>query len=236
MSIVLAACLLGCGGRASNVESGPRTLVDDSDRAKGGDAGIEPREPQSEPRIDADSGNVGIEFACGFRSASSAKHFAYRASGQNCGDDGGLNTFALRLTGSAAADYAAVVRCGYVRYDNGIFVGERVEVEARDGQWCDELALEQIDLADRMLLTDVSFALEARTATVPDRSLSLAIATRAGWTDPLPAAQNICIYVANRQTGAYACRLAPPADFCVCPDGDAWQDFFTDMKLSLEPQ
>ncbi|HYQ00555.1 MAG TPA: hypothetical protein VER96_17880 [Polyangiaceae bacterium] len=43
------------------------------------------------------------------------------------------------------------------------------------------------------------------------------------------------MYVANRQPGAWACRLAPPADYCVCPDGDAWQDFITDAQLSLVP-
>jgi hypothetical protein len=59
-----------------------------------------------------------------------------------------------------------------------------------------------------MLLTDVSFELEARNA-------------------------NVCIYVANRQVGAWACRLASPADYCVCPVGDAWQDFIADAKLSL---
>jgi len=69
------------------------------------------------------------------------------------------------------------VRCGYIRYDNGTFVGERVQVEARDGKWCDDVAAPELDLVDRMLLTDVSFAVEPRLPSTAERRLAVSFST-----------------------------------------------------------
>jgi hypothetical protein len=154
------------------------------------------------------------------------------SGGQKCEASDGLNTFALKLSGSAADRYSAVVRCGYIRYDNGAFVGERVEVEARDGMWCHQPALDRIELVDRMLLTDVSFRIEAK-ASAPARDLAVRFETRSGWTAAAPAEDSLCAYVAFRAPGSWACGMVPPAPSCVCPCGPSWEDFFDAMTLSL---
>lgn len=238
VSFILSGSLSGCAGRATNTEDRQPDNVDAGPAA--GASGNESSTqhsgscvPLSIPRTEGTNDDVGIEFACGSRSVSVLSRSDYLSSGQICGGSGGINTFALRPTGRAAADYSAVARCGYIRYDNGTFVGERVEVEARDGEWCDDQALKRLELADRMLLTDVSFALEAKNASVPKRQLALAISTLAGWTKPEPAESNLCVYVANRQAGASTCSMAPATDSCVCPCDAAWQDFITGVRLSL---
>jgi len=124
------------------------------------------------------------------------------------------------------------VRCGYIRYDNGTFVGERVEVEARDGSWCHQLALDSIELVDRMLLTDVSFRIESKESA-PARDLAVRFETRSGWTAAAPAENSLCAYVAFRAPGNSACGMVPPTPSCVCPCGSSWQDFFDAMTLSL---
>lgn len=186
------------------------------------------------PEPEMDFSDLQIEYACGYRSAEAERYSNFFAGGTRC-DDGEINTFALKLKGRAAAGYSAVVRCGYIRYDNGTFVGERLAVEARDGQWCHEAALERMDLVDRMLLTDVSFAVEPRGAA-PARGVRARFSTRAGWTDPVPADKNLCAYVAHRQAGQagdWACRMVSSVPYCVCPCGEAWEDFFSGAELSL---
>lgn len=187
------------------------------------------------PRPETDFEELQVEYACGYHTAEAERYSEFLPSGARCGD-AEINTFALKVKGGTRAAYSAVVRCGYIRYDNGVFVGERVQVEARDGAWCHEAALEHIELADRILLTDVSFALEPRDITAPPRSLSARFSTRAGWTDPVPTHESLCAYVAHRQPGTSACRTAAPARYCVCPCGEAWQDFFQAMELSLARQ
>jgi len=219
--VVLASGLLHCGGVTQSEPTESRGQIN----------------AQTDTCDEApDDDDLGIELGGGFHAAYYNERFDYVTSGQTCGPAyDNLNSFSLRLTGKAARHYSAVVHCGYLRYDNGTFVGERVEVEARDGEWCDDLALERLQLVDRMLLSDVSFSIEAKDCA-PSRQLSLAVNTRVGWTEALPAADSLCVYVADRQAGAYACSLAPPADYCVCPHSESWQDFFKSMKLSLEPR
>lgn len=80
------------------------------------------------------SDDLQIEFACGGVSASNEEYSDFLSAGQRCQPASGINTFALRLSRSAASRYSAVVRCGYVRYDNGTFVGERIQVEGLSHQ------------------------------------------------------------------------------------------------------
>jgi hypothetical protein len=185
----------------------------------------------AEPELAVEQDDLQLSFACGTYSVARQEQSEFLSGGRSCSASDGLNTFALKVEGSAAGAYSAVVRCGYVRYDNGTFVGERVEVEARDGQWCHDLALKRIELVDRMLLADVSFALEPKQA--PARRLSLQFEGRAGWTAPVPAEESLCAYVAFRQPGYAACGMVPPAPYCVCPCGPGWEDFFSAMTLSL---
>jgi hypothetical protein len=178
------------------------------------------------------SDDLELELACGAVSATDEEYSAFVSGGQRCQPSNGINTFAVRLRGSAASRYSAVVRCGYIRYDNGTFVGERIQVEGRDGAWCHEPASARLEPVDRMLLTDVSFAIEA-SCDAPARNLMVHFQTRAGWTVPIAAEDSICVYVAFRAPGAAACSMAPPAAYCTCPSGPAWQDFFIAMALSL---
>jgi hypothetical protein len=189
--------------------------------------------PLSAPTPEVSLDDLQIEFACGIHSANTGEYSEYYGNGQICENSKGINTFALRLIGSAAPRYSAVVRCGYLRYDNGTFVGERVEVEARDGRWCHETGLQHIDLVDRMLLTDVSFAIDALDAVAPKRHLAIQFSMLSGWTNPVPAETNLCLYVAHLQLGAYACAMASPAPYCVCPCDTMWQSFPMAMSLSL---
>lgn len=106
-------------------------------------------------------------------------------------------------------------------------------MEARDGAWCHERALNEIMLADRMLLTDVSFAIEATDATAPKRYLAVQFSSLSGWTAPVLAQDSLCAYVAFREPGNWACRMVSPASYCVCPCGQGWDDFFNAMSLSL---
>jgi hypothetical protein len=185
------------------------------------------------PQLQADSDDLQITFGCGSFSATGHELSGFLGGGQKCEASGDLlNTFALKLSGSAAEKYSAVVRCGYIRYDNGTFVGGRVEVEARDGNWCHELALEKIELVDRMLLTDVSFRIEAKQSA-PERDLAVRFETRSGWTAATPAEDSLCAYVAYRAPGNWACDRVPPVPSCVCPCGPSWEDFFDAMSLSL---
>lgn len=187
-----------------------------------------------EPPVEETSeGELEIRYACGLHRADREEYSTFRPLGESCDlPFGEMNTFALELSGSAAGSYSAVVRCGFVRYDNGDFVGDRVEVEARDGEWCHEVALEQITLVDRMLLTDVSFAIEPVGAATAQHPLDVSMQSRDGWSKPFPADASLCVYVAYRQIGASACGMVPPAPFCTCPPDAAWQDFFEGIKLT----
>jgi hypothetical protein len=193
-----------------------------------------PTAAPSTPPPPAQSGDLELEYACGIHSIWAMQTLDFVSTGEVCGLGRDLNTFALRLTGADSARYSAVVRCAYIRYDNGTVVGDRVVVEARDGQWCHELALEQIDMKDRMLLTDVSFAVEAIEETAPARGLSLRINGRLGWSDAVSAEKPLCLYVAHEEYGAAACgSLRQPLPYCTCPPGEAWQDFANDVELSF---
>jgi hypothetical protein len=183
----------------------------------------------------AQSERLRVEVACGIHSAALQNYSDFVDTGVSCTNaTQELNTFALRVSGPESEQYSAVVRCGYIRYDNGTFVGERVVVEARDGQWCHELALERIELRDRMLLTDVAFVLERLERSAAPHSLSMSMLSRAGWSDETVADQAICMYVAHHQAGAYACRLGPTLDYCTCPPGESWEDFMEGVAISLD--
>lgn len=188
---------------------------------------IEFEPPAPETELEA----LQVEFACGWHSASTDERTGFLEGGSRCEPSSGINTFALRAVGSDASRYSALARCGYVRYDDGSFVGERIEVEVRDGKWCHEAALERLDLEDRLLLTDVAFTLEPKDGA-RERRLSVRFATRNGWTNAVPAERNLCAYVAHREPAA-ACGEVDPVEDCVCPCGDAWQDFFLAMELQL---
>jgi hypothetical protein len=187
-----------------------------------------------EPEEPGEPGELRFEFACGLRAHGLESRSTFIESGQRCEDANLVNTFALRVTGRAAAQYSAVARCGYVRYDNGIFVGKRVAVEARDGAWCHDAALKSIDLVDRMLLTDVSFAIETVREGAPERRLSAQFTTFGGETKPLSPEANLCVYVANRVNGTANCNQVPPSPDCTCPSDPAWSDFFSGVRLTLE--
>ncbi|HYJ11585.1 MAG TPA: hypothetical protein VEX18_21330 [Polyangiaceae bacterium] len=248
-AVIVVTSLIGCGGIARHdtqpeVSAGaanqPNDLADQpqsteqptSTTPHTADSTAGTCTQLTPPRPDIDLDELQVEYACGYRTAATERYSEFLPSGARCGE-AEINTFALKLKGRTASAYSAVVRCGYIRYDNGVFVGERVQVEARDGAWCHEAALEHIELADRILLTDVSFALEARDITAPPRSLSARFSTRAGWTAPVPTHESLCTYVAHRQSGTAACRTALPAGYCVGPCGEAWQDFFQAIELSL---
>lgn len=251
--LVMFALLSGCGRTSTSSSDPPRTTIDsdsDSERDPVPEseqaAGAGPTTPSDEGAaggscvpLDAtkaapDSKDLQLEYACGFHSAERKWSSDYVQGGESCGDNIGLNTFSMRLKGAAAARYSAVVRCGYIRYDNGTFVGERVAVEARDGQWCHQPALELLQPIDRMLLTDVSFSIEP-VDPGPARKQPLAVqfSTRVGWTQPVPAENPLCFYVAHREPGNWACRMVTAAPYCVCPCGEAWEDFLSDLRISL---
>ena len=183
--------------------------------------------------LDSGTDELQIQYACGIHSAHTQEYSAFLDGATPCENPPGFNTFALKLIGSAAARYSAVVRCGYIRYDNGTFVGSRVETEARDGQWCHEPALDSIQLADRMLLTDVAFAIEALDSTAPTKHLAVQFLTRSGRTRAVPAEDNLCLYVAHRAPGNWTCSMVAPTSYCTCPCDPAWDDFPTAMTLSL---
>jgi hypothetical protein len=214
---ILSAQLTACGGRSHQDRESPSA----EDCAESGAA-----------RAEATSDDLELELACGAVSATAEEYSAFVNGGQPCQPSNGINTFALRLSGGAASRYSAVVRCGYIRYDNGTFVGQRIEVEARDGAFCHEPALRKLQPVDRMLLTDVSFAIEA-SCGAPEQDLVVQFETRSGWTQSVPAEEQLCAYVAFRAPGASACRMAAPASYCTCPAGSAWDDFFTAVTLSL---
>jgi hypothetical protein len=173
-------------------------------------------------------------YGCGIHRADIAQRSQLVAAGEPCTVPfGELNTFAVQLSGANRGLYSAVVRCGYIRYDNGTVVGSRVAVEARDGAWCDDLALQQIDLKDRMLLTDISFSIEPATANAPSRGFTYAFTTRGGVSQPFPNGTNVCVYVADRLAGASSCSLAPPSSDCSCPRDPSWGDFLESVTLSL---
>ena len=240
---LLGAVAVGCGARTGldlgepggSVASPP---VTGGAPAAGGTGGRAPTQPPEgsctdlpSPRLVAGGGHLEVSYACGMHSATVQEYSDFRAAGVPCTT--GSNTFAIRVTGADRERYSAVARCGYIRYDNGTFVGSRVAVEARDGQWCHELALEQIELVDRMLLTDVSFAIEATDPSAPAQRLALQVTTRFGSTGLLPAETNLCAYVAHRQYGGFVCSMAPPTPDCVCPCDPAWFDFFNSITISL---
>ena len=235
----LAACgarsQLDTAERVSTVAGAPQ-MNDDSPATSTAAGGVSAAACVSlglPPQAVAAADDLRIEFACGVRQAALMNRSEFQAGGTTCGTMLGLNTFALRLQGRDAAAYSAVVRCGYIRYDNGSFVGARVQVEARDGAWCDDLALQRIELVDRMLLTDVGFAVESRQGSAPKRNLSATFSMRTGSTTPVSPERALCVYVANRAPGVASCRLAAPSPNCVCPCDQAWGDFFESVKLSL---
>lgn len=238
---LVVASLTGCGattreGDATDVSAGaanqPGAKPPRSSEPPSHESAHDACVPLASVAPQADADDLKLEYACGYRSAEVERYSSFLAGGTRC-EQGEINTFALRLEGRAAADYSAVARCGYLHYDNGLFVGERVQVEARDGAWCHELALAQTDLADRILLTDVSFTLEARDATVPRRDVGVRFLTNAGWTERVSTRDSVCAYVAHREPGVSACGLASPASYCVCPCGVAWHDFFLGVELML---
>jgi hypothetical protein len=213
---VLAVALVGCGGLSQRE-------LDSSSRAGSG--------ASTEPSDDAE---LRVQFACGSVSATVNELSDFMDSGEECAQSGGISTFALRLNGSAANRYSAVVRCGYVRYDNGTFVGTRVQSEGRNGAFCHESALRELAPIDRMLLTDFSFELEPRIETGP-RSLTVALQSfDERWSESVSAVQSLCLYVAFRAPGASTCALAPPADYCDCPNTPYWPDFATAARVTLE--
>lgn len=213
---LLGVALLACGGLSQRE-------LDSSSRA-GSDASTEPSEDDE----------LRVQFACGSVSATVNELSEFVDSGDECAPSNGITTFALRLNGSAADRYSAVVRCGYMRYDNGTFVGTRVESEGRDGAFCHESALRELAPIDRMLLTDFSFELEPR---IPIRPRSLTVALESfdkRWSESVSAEQSLCLYVAFRAPGASTCAMAPPADYCHCPNTEYWPDFADAARVTLE--
>jgi hypothetical protein len=241
--------LVGCGGRSLD---GPVTRESNADHDSGAldeapnvptDSTAASSAPSATPvgctplpdpsTAIVDSG-LKLNYACGIRRADVNQRSPFVSAGERCAVPfGELNTFAVQLSGANRGLYSAVVRCGYIRYDNGTFVGSRVAVEARDGAWCDDLALQSIDLKDRMLLTDVSFWIEPTVASAPSRGFTYAFTTRAGVSLPIPNRTNVCVYVANRMEGAFTCGLAPPSADCSCLCDPNWGDFLLSMTLSL---
>ena len=242
--VILAMFPAACGGPS---RSGNELFIEPSSGDESAETpthqppkvASEPADPSQEtcvelaqPELATEPVALQLSFACGTYSVARQEQSEFLSGGKSCSASDGLNTFALKIGGSAAGEYSPVVRCGYIRYDNGTFVGERFEVEARDGQWCHDLALKRIELVDRMLLTDVSFALEPKEAA-PARRLSVQFDGRGGWTALVPAEESLCAYVAFREQGYAACGMVPPAPYCVCPCGSGWEDFFSAMTLSL---
>ena len=239
---VFASSLSGCGGKVTRDAAETQVPPDSSTEPEPPLPPAPPPAPdESSPRCVAlplaaaqpDDDDQHVEFACGLRSAAQEIRSPFLVGGQSCESPQGANTFALRLTRRLAADYSTVVRCGYILYENGSFVGERFEVEARDGEWCDELALQRLELRDRMLLTDVSFAIEAKDGRLVPWQIVLQTLTSAGWTEPVPAEYSLCLYVAHQGAGASTCLQVKPADYCVCPCRKAWRDFLVGTKLWL---
>jgi hypothetical protein len=239
--LAILAVASGCGRTVTSWSDPPLVTVEHPEQAAGA-APANTSDESSEGGIcvalataeaEPNATELQLEYACGIYSAERKWSSDYVAGGERCGTTFDLNTFSLRLKGAAAARYSAVVRCGYIRYDNGTFVGGRVAVEARDGQWCHEPALGLIQLADRMLLTDVSFSIESKDAALPARPLAVAFSTFAGWTPPVPAEGQLCLYVAHREPGSSTCRMVAPASDCTCPCGDAWEDFMVAVQISF---
>lgn len=213
---MLAVALVGCGGLSQRE-------LDSSSKASAG-ASAEP----------SDHDELRVQFACGTVSATVNELSDFVNGGEECARSSGINTFALRLNGSAADRYSAVVRCGYVRYDNGTVVGTRVQSEGRDGAFCHGSALRALTPIDRMLLTDFSFELEPRIETHP-RSLTVALESfEERWSEPVSAEQSLCLYVAFRAPGVATCALAPVADYCHCPNTQNWRDFAIAARVTLE--
>lgn len=193
-------------------------------------------ENEADPELDID-----LQLRCGLHKVAITtgelieEYSDPMSAGEPCAisDQDSLNTYSFSLLGDASSDYSAVVRCGYIRYDNGTFVGDRIVVEARDGQWCHELALEAIDLQDRMLLTDVSFAIEQMEPSAPEIPLIVRFEGREGPTSWHPAEPNLCVYVAHVQGGAYTCGLVSGDLFCECPEDERWADFFGTATLAF---
>jgi hypothetical protein len=230
----------GCLGHADRADGAgggsTRTVIEEAPRwptdavVAGGGSGAPPL-----PQLPAAHGGaLTLEYACGRHLIGSPAYSDYVKGGETCAVGGtDLNTFSVVLNGAERGSYTAIARCGYIRYDNGTFVGERVVVEARDGQWCHELALQELDLKDRMLLTDVSFRVESvAPPSVAAGSVLIGAQESAVASEPIAADAPLCLYVAHVQPGAYACAQVPAIDYCVCPKGSTWRDFLTSVALT----
>jgi hypothetical protein len=247
----------GCGG--SNFEP---TAPQDSDIAGdagdagggGGDGGPDAGDGGEVVPSEADGGCVSLQdpsapiwdpnllltYACGGRTVAVSDRSPFAAEGDPCAVWlGSLNTFAMKLAGPARSQYSAVVRCGYIPVDNGTFVGSRVVVEARDGEWCDDVAFQSIDSKHDILLTDVAFSIERVAPEAPSRGVTAQFTIYVGASPartPLsivPNGTSVCAYVADRMLGASSCTSAPPSPDCVCPCDPAWGDTFASVTLSL---